>query len=192
MKRTLVCGVVAVGMAVSTALAAQPGAPDAEAPREGDAIVGVWVSGEGKGRVRIERGDGEYQGAGEYQGTIVWLKQPLYSDGEEDAGTPKRDRNNPDAALRDRPIIGLPVLQGLEYDGDGVWSGGTIYDPENGKTYKCRVKLKDADTLDVRGFIGISLVGRSTEWTRYDSENAENTENRDSLQTEDGDKGSDA
>lgn len=149
-----------------------PGIALAEAPPAGGdatkqpasdagALVGVWVSGEGKGRVEIARRDGKYEGV------IVWLREPDYPEGDDEAAKPKRDRNNPDERLRSRPILGLKVLEGFTYDGDGTWSGGTIYDPENGKTYKCRIKLKDPDTLDVRGFIGISLIGRSTEWTRY-------------------------
>jgi len=54
----------------------------------------------------------------------------------------------------------------LSGDGDGEWSGGTIYDPNNGKTYSCKLKLTGPDTLKVRGYIGISLIGRSETWKR--------------------------
>ena len=52
------------------------------------------------------------------------------------------------------------------HDGDNVWKGGTIYDPEEGKTYRCKMTLTDVDILRVRGFIGISLLGRTTVWKR--------------------------
>ena len=51
--------------------------------------------------------------------------------------------------------------------GGNTWAKGTIYDPEDGKTYKCKMTLTDPKTLGVRGYIGISLIGRTTVWTRY-------------------------
>jgi uncharacterized protein (DUF2147 family) len=57
----------------------------------------------------------------------------------------------------------------MKYDGEGRWSGGTIYDPDSGRTYKCRLEQLDADRLQVRGFIGFALLGRSQVWTRYRS-----------------------
>ena len=60
----------------------------------------------------------------------------------------------------------LKVLKNFEYKGDGVWEDGKIYDPENGKTYSCKMTLRDSEHLDVRGFIGFSLLGRTENWTR--------------------------
>jgi uncharacterized protein (DUF2147 family) len=63
-------------------------------------------------------------------------------------------------------IIGMTIVKGIK-DKDGVYSGGEILDPENGKTYKCKMKLDDTgNKLEVRGFIGLSLFGRSQIWTR--------------------------
>lgn len=78
-----------------------------------------------------------------------------------------RDEHNPDAALRSRELRGQIILKNMKYDGNGRWSGGTIYKPDNGKTYKCKVELHDDDTLSVRGFIGFSLLGVTQTWTRY-------------------------
>jgi uncharacterized protein (DUF2147 family) len=65
-----------------------------------------------------------------------------------------------------KPVIGLRILWDLQKDGDG-WSGGTILDPETGKTYKCLLSLEDGGKkLKVRGFIGVSLVGRTQYWLR--------------------------
>ena len=67
---------------------------------------------------------------------------------------------------KNKPVIGLRILWDLQKDGDG-WSGGTILDPANGKTYKCELQLEDGGTkLKVRGFIGLSLLGRTQYWQR--------------------------
>lgn len=63
---------------------------------------------------------------------------------------------------KDKPLVGLEIIRGLKKD-DGKFSGGTITDPKNGKTYKCTISPK-GDKLDVRGYIGISLIGRSQTW----------------------------
>lgn len=68
--------------------------------------------------------------------------------------------------LKDQPIDGMIILRGLKKDGDNSWKGGNILDPNNGKEYKCKMSLKDANTLDVRGFIGLSLIGRTQTWHR--------------------------
>jgi uncharacterized protein (DUF2147 family) len=76
------------------------------------------------------------------------------------------DAQNPDAALRTRDLLGTIILKNFRFDGKNAWRGGTVYDPENGKTYKCILRLRNANTLVVRGYIGISLVGRTVIWTR--------------------------
>lgn len=70
-------------------------------------------------------------------------------------------------ARKDQPIIGMTILSGLRKTGDNEWSGGEILDPENGKVYKSKMTLSDdGNKLDVRGFIGISLLGRTQTWER--------------------------
>ena len=67
---------------------------------------------------------------------------------------------------KNKPIIGMQILSDLKKDGD-EWSGGMILDPNNGKTYKCYVKVEgDGKKLKVRGFIGFSLIGRTQYWYR--------------------------
>jgi uncharacterized protein (DUF2147 family) len=133
---------------------------------DADAILGVWATdpegGGGPAHVEI------YTNGDSYQGKIIWLGEPLYTadDDGESPGTPKADHNNPDPALRSRPIIGLVMLDGFVFDGKDTWHGGTIYDPNNGKTYKCKMRLTDDGKLKVRGFIGFSLLGRTEVWTR--------------------------
>jgi uncharacterized protein (DUF2147 family) len=122
--------------------------------QDGDSIVGEWYTEEKRSVVDISRcGD-------MYCGKIVWLKYP-----KDDAGTDKADLKNPDEILRARPLLGLEILKNFKYKGTNEWAGGKIYDPKNGKTYSCNMRL-EGDTLKVRGYIGISVLGRTTAWTR--------------------------
>lgn len=125
-----------------------------------DAIVGLWTTAGGESRVEIAGEDGEFTGA------IVWLKEPTYPEGDEEAGEEKRDRLNPDPGKQDEPILGLKMLEGFKHDGGNKWGGGTIYDPKSGKTYSCIIKL-EGEQLHVRGYVGLSIMGRTTVWTRY-------------------------
>lgn len=68
--------------------------------------------------------------------------------------------------LKGKDLIGLDIMWDLEFDKKNKWKGGQIMDPKNGKIYKCKIELKDDDTLKVRGYIGISAFGRTQEWYR--------------------------
>ena len=135
--------------------------PAAYAADEADGIVGQWVTSKGEARFDISKSKGKYIGK------IVWLKEPKYPPDDEEAGKPVRDRKNPDESKRERPIIGLELLKGLTYAGRNTWKNGTIYNADDGKTYRCLAVLKTPDKLHLRGYIGISLVGATTVWTRY-------------------------
>jgi uncharacterized protein (DUF2147 family) len=125
------------------------------AQTESDAILGVWETGSGKARVKIDKvGD-------KFFGKVVWLREPLNEEGK-----PKVDKNNPEENLRTVPILGYKLIKDFSYKGDKTWEEGTIYDPENGSTYSCTIKMTDENTLDVRGFIGVSLFGRTDVWKR--------------------------
>lgn len=129
------------------------------AQAKADDVLGVWTTGSKKGRVEI------YKQGGKYYGKIIWLKEPL-----NDEGQPKKDVNNEDSDLQSRPLMGLVNLNGFEFDADDEeWVDGTIYDPENGKTYDCYLWFEEdsPNNLQVRGFIGFSLIGRTDVWTRY-------------------------
>ncbi|PQJ23487.1 DUF2147 domain-containing protein [Tenacibaculum sp. SG-28] len=69
---------------------------------------------------------------------------------------------------KNKPILGMQILSGLQKDGD-QWNGGTIVDPKNGKEYKCYIKLEEPNKLKVRGYIGFSAMGRTKYWYRKDS-----------------------
>lgn len=125
-------------------------------------VLAEWLVESGDARVEI------YQVAdGTYEGRLCWLKEPEYPVGDPEAGKPRRDRDNPDKALRDRPMQGLVFMTGFRYDGEGKWKGGKVYDAENGKTYSCKMTLKDRETLEIRGYIGVSLLGRNQTWKRH-------------------------
>lgn len=124
-------------------------------------IIGTWNTEENKAKVEI------FQCGENICGKITWLKEPLYIDAKEGTvGIPKLDNNNPELALRDRPRIGLHLMNGFVQSSENTWEGGTIYDPENGKTYKCIVKMISPEQLEVCGYIGISMFGRTSIWTR--------------------------
>jgi uncharacterized protein (DUF2147 family) len=103
-----------------------------------------------------------YKNGDKYQGKVVWLKEPI----DTETGKPKLDKNHPDESVRTRPVLGLVNIWGFVYKGDKLWEEGNIYDPKNGNTYSCTIKLESANTLEVRGFIGVSLIGRTDTWTR--------------------------
>ncbi|HEY3309900.1 MAG TPA: DUF2147 domain-containing protein [Desulfuromonadaceae bacterium] len=124
-------------------------------------ILGVWKTEGGDSKIDLFR-------CGEkICGKIIWLRAPNYlSKKDGPVWEPKTDRKNPDPKLRSRPIIGLQVMSGLVPKGDKSWDQGACYDPESGKKYRCKMKLVSSTRLNLRGYIGISLIGRNFALTR--------------------------
>lgn len=120
---------------------------------QADKIEGIWLTDKKDAKIQIYKGKD-----GKFYGKIVWLK-----DGFKD-GKPKVDENNPKENLQKHPLIGLVILKGFEKD-EEKYSDGTIYDPENGKTYDCKMNYK-GKTLSIRGYIGLSLFGRTAIWEK--------------------------
>jgi uncharacterized protein (DUF2147 family) len=104
-----------------------------------------------------------YEENGKLNAKIVNLREPLTPDGKQ-----KTDIHNPDASKHSRPIIGMVFMTGFTPAGSGKWDNGTIYDPKSGNTYSCNMELDGTNTLKVRGYIGISLIGRTETWKRAD------------------------
>lgn len=113
-------------------------------------MVGLWLNEEKDGKVEIfKKGD-------KYFGKI-----------NTKSSKKEFDDKNPDPKLQKRKLIGLEIMGNFVYEGDNVWEDGYIYDPKNGKTYSCKMTLeKDGKTLNIRGYIGVSMFGRTTVWTK--------------------------
>lgn len=117
-------------------------------------VIGKWKLEDGTAIVEV------YKSGDSFNGKIVWLQKPTEAD-----GTPAKDKNNPDKNLQSRQLIGLNMLSGLK-KADGEYVGGKIYDPGNGKTYNCSMKV-EGDVLKVRGSLDKKgLLGRTMDWFR--------------------------
>jgi uncharacterized protein (DUF2147 family) len=119
-----------------------------------DAILGIWSNGTNKGHIQI------YKQNGKYFGKIIWLLKP-----NDQNNLPKVDKNNPDKNLKSKPLLGLVMLRNFKYQ-DEEWVDGKIYNPDDGKEYKAYMKLKDNQTLSVRGYIGFSFIGKTETFHR--------------------------
>lgn len=121
---------------------------------EADKILGVWLSEDKTGKIDV------YKAEGKYYGKLIWGKT-MY---EPDGTTSRKDVKNKDEKLRSRNLKDLIMLNDFTYH-DEAWDGGQIYDPYSGKTYSCTLKLKDSK-LNIRGYVGVSLFGRTSVWER--------------------------
>ncbi|HEY6452007.1 MAG TPA: DUF2147 domain-containing protein [Steroidobacteraceae bacterium] len=141
-------GVLAVyALAPLAALCGSGAAPAQTTP----AILGRWLTEPRDGIIEVTRA-----ADGNYEGRIIGGNAPG-----------RLDLRNPDPGRRQQLLLGQTILRGLRDEDPGSWAGGTIYDPDSGRTYKCRIELLDHDHLKVRGFVGFALLGRSQVWSRY-------------------------
>ncbi|MBL7719101.1 MAG: DUF2147 domain-containing protein [Flavipsychrobacter sp.] len=143
------CVIAALALLISAASLAQ-GLP-------ADKIIGTWESVDASPRLRFEF----YKQGSKYLGRLLYASNMYEADGK----TPKRDHKNPDPKLRSRSRYGITNITGLEYE-EGEYTGGTLYNPEEGRTYSVKAKLKNADELDFRGYVGISLLGKTMKFRR--------------------------
>ncbi len=119
-------------------------------------ILGYWLSESGSGVIQIEKVSGKFEGK------LVWLKD-IFEGKVKD----KLDEKNPNESLQSRSLQGLKNLTNFVFDQDDQeWKGGKIYDPKSGKTYSAYMKLKSKNELKLRGYVGFSLFGRTSMWTR--------------------------
>ena len=121
-----------------------------------DLTQGLWYNEKKSAKVQF------YLQGDKMFGKIVWLKDPLLN------GQPKLDKSNPEAALKVKPLLGLVFMKAFTKTEKNIWEEGTIYDPENGKTYQCKITIVSPTQLDVRGFIGFSIMGRTSHFTKAD------------------------
>ncbi len=121
---------------------------------QGQSIVGKWKTIDdetGKAKSIIEI----YKKGNQYYGKIVEL---LIKPASDTCTKCKDDRKN-------KPLIGLEIIRDMKLD-DDEYEGGTIVDPKTGKVYKCLIKANGSNKLDVRGYIGFSLIGRTQTWSK--------------------------
>lgn len=115
-----------------------------------DPVEGEWLKDDQSARIKLK-----VTRKGQLMGMISYVKDPKRT----------HDTNNPDASKRGRKLIGLVIVRGFEKKG-GKWSGGTVYDSASGKTYKGKIWLEDGKLM-MRGYVGVSLIGRTATWTRH-------------------------
>jgi uncharacterized protein (DUF2147 family) len=128
-------------------------------PAGGEAFTGKWVMADGSAVVAIT------QNQQEWQIRILAIRDAAYTSADDglQSGEPRVDLHNPDQALRSRGLGQLLIGEGFTLDGDSL-TGGRIYDPGSGNNYKSTLTLMPDGLLQVRGFIGISLLGRTMYW----------------------------
>ena len=118
-------------------------------------IVGEWYNAEKDAVITL------FEDNETVSGKITWMQFP-----NDDNGNPKTDPLNPDEKLKSRARMGMVMLTGFAFIKDKIWDDGELYDPKKGKTYSGMMTLKDKNTIDLRGYIGFSFIGRSSTWTR--------------------------
>ncbi len=119
-------------------------------------ISGQWETGGAESIVEIQK-----KPNGELIGKIVSLKEPFDEDGK-----PFTDTENPNISKRDKPLIGLIILQGFKESNSHFYKGGTVYDPKTGKTYKAQITEVSPNRLELRGYVGIPTLGKTETWTK--------------------------
>ena len=126
-----------------------------------DRILGTYYviepSSKEESKVQIYKTD-----KGTYFGKVIWMKNPNMPD-----GTPKRDIKNPDPSLRNTRGDQIVLVKNFTYNSKtGEWVNGEIYNPVEGKTYKCKMAFESDTKLKVRGYIGVPALGRSMYWKK--------------------------
>ena len=121
---------------------------------QAEALLGEWESAEKDGRMAF------YRNGSTYAARLTWGVQIT----EADRKTSKKDARNPDPALRSRNIVGITYITGLTHR-DGEYVGGRIYNPLDGNTYDCKVKLENGD-VHLRVYMGIPVLGETRVWKR--------------------------
>jgi uncharacterized protein (DUF2147 family) len=152
MRPTLAIATALAALAVS-APAVTDGAEPLAMKNPPELILGEWCTqkeeGRPPGRVKFVQAQD-----GRYTGILTWSAEP------------KKDVNNKDPKLRDRPLVGIVLMWHLKYD-DGEYVDGYVYNPEDGGTYRMKAEVLSHESLKIRGYLGISLFGQTKTWSRY-------------------------
>ena len=118
-------------------------------------IIGEWYNAEKDAVITL------FEENKTVSGKISWMQFPNDED-----GSPKTDPLNPEEKLKSRARLGMVIMTGFAFIKEKIWDDGELYDPKKGKTYSGMMTLKDNNTIDLRGYIGFSFIGRSSTWTR--------------------------
>ena len=118
-------------------------------------VIGEWYNAEKDAVITL------FEDGQTVSGKITWMKFP-----NDENGNPKSDPLNPDESLQNRARLGMVMMNSFAHIEGNVWDNGELYDPKKGKTYSGKITLTDKNTLDLRGYIGFSFIGRSSTWTR--------------------------
>jgi uncharacterized protein (DUF2147 family) len=116
---------------------------------------GTWLTQGGTSRIRIDRCGGALCG------TIVWLKEP----NDRETRRPKTDKNNADAAKRNRRLLGVPIVLGMKPAGGNKWTG-QVYNADDGKTYSGNLQEQGPNALRLEGCAMGGLICKGQNWTR--------------------------
>ncbi len=143
---------ITMAVAVLVALSAT-----AARAQDGDEILGFWLTENEDAIVEV------YKVGDLYHGKIVWLIRPFEADGD----GPDLDDKNPDSALQSREVLGLELMQAFAYDGKNAYKKGKLYDPDSGNTYGGTMTLVGDDEMNLRGYVGVPMLGRTSHWTRH-------------------------
>lgn len=119
------------------------------AQNQADDIVGNFLSPESDGVMQF------YKNGATYSAKLIWGKDK-----------DRLDFKNPKPELRTQKVVGMVIAQGFVFDGTDTWKNGTIYDPTDGKTYSCKITLDEKKNMKLRGYVGISLLGRTAYMVR--------------------------
>jgi uncharacterized protein (DUF2147 family) len=134
---------------------AEPARPTNADTARGDVLLGEWWTEKNEGRVRFTKAaDGTLRGT-----TTCCTHQ------KGDPDNPATDIHNPDPKLRGRSTVGIVIIWKLAYE-DGEYSGGYVYNPRDGKTYRIAAEIIDENTVKIRGYMLIPLLGQSQIWKR--------------------------
>ena len=149
-RRTMPAFAVTAAIFFFLSLALWTAAPCRADDPAADAILGAWVVEEKDAHIEIYKQDGRYFGR------LSWLK-----DGDEKPG----DGQGP--KMHEAPRVGMVIVRDFRFNGR-EWRGGMLYDPTDGKSYKGIIRLDTGGRLHVRGYLGITLLGRTTVWQRVE------------------------
>jgi len=148
MKRIL-CIVIVISLIIFPCLAIQT------TKLPGDSILGTWQTEVQDAKIQV------YRIGNVYYGKIIWLEHK-----DVPQNVPWLDSRNPNPTLRNRTRENIVAMTGMVYSGDNKYSNGNIYYPTNGKTYCCCATLVDYNSLNIRPYMGVRLLGYNVKFTR--------------------------